>query len=81
MRFGSLAIGLLEGVVGLGYLYVAFQRHNLLEGPLTSWGGLVAGAALFGFLFVHDALHRIPRSLKSPASDSLDDYFVGAEGD
>ena len=62
--------------IGLGQLYVAFQSHNLLEGAMTARGVLVGIAALLGFLFVHDALHRVPRALRSPARDRLDDYFM-----
>ena len=81
MRTGSLVVGATEFAVGLGQLYVAFQSHNLLEGALTARGVVVGIAALLGFLFVHDSLHRVPRALRSSAArDRLDDYFTEEEG-
>ena len=80
MRTGSLVVGATEFAVGLGQLYVAFQSHNLLEGALTARGVVVGIAALLGFLFVHDSLHRVPKALRSAARDRLDDYFTEEEG-
>ena len=81
MRVGSLVVGSSEFAVGLSWLDLAFQSHNLLEGALTAKGVLVGIVAVVGFLFLHDSLHRIPRAIRLPASRYLDDYFVAVEGD